>query len=439
VSGARDTDASTDAGALERDAGAGLDGGPEAPRRDTGTLDGGSDAGEIAPISIPTAGADGQPLDVGLLVLGHSTSAGGDWPGKLRAGLGAAGDPRNYVVFRSITCCDGGFLWTVESARPGDVEYRRFQSSGAEQFCEDDEGTRWSCRRTQLVRGLTGREPAPAECSGAATDCNPPAIAECVWHDEDGRHTDDAVSFHDCWQRMDVRIALIQDTTNRSFPVADYDRDGDADERDYWPVSRIRGGAAACPDGDGDIGGSVDWTCDGTLDTRDAPVRVYAEWLGSLSRDLLDGFGADGVDYVFISPKPQEISGRPHASRTPTPDAPFDHDFLPSVYWESRSLELLLDDPGRDPRVGVGPENVSDMWNDTARCYVDGWSRDDWTIPDAAGRPDDVAADDGEDDGDSARAASTGCYVADHNHHNGAGGWVMADVWYRGLRHYLPK
>ena len=32
-------------------------------------------------LELPVADADGQRIDVGVLVLGHSTSAAGDWPG----------------------------------------------------------------------------------------------------------------------------------------------------------------------------------------------------------------------------------------------------------------------------------------------------------------------------------------------------------------------
>ena len=65
-------------------------------------------------LGIPTT-IDGYPTNVGLLVLGHSTSAQGDYPAKLAAALndpGNAADGRNYVVLRAVTGGDGGFLWS---------------------------------------------------------------------------------------------------------------------------------------------------------------------------------------------------------------------------------------------------------------------------------------------------------------------------------------
>jgi hypothetical protein len=399
----------------------------------------------MAPIEIPTVDAGGRPIDVGLIILGHSTSAQGDWPSKLARALSAGGDPRNYVVFRAITNGDGGFLWAVESASPGEIPYARFTASAAMQYCEDDRGTRWSCRRTRLTRGLTGREPAPTECSAERTGCTPPRIATCVWHDESGMHTEPSMDFTECWRHMDVRIALVQDTTNRSWPIEDYDGDGDADDSDFWPAARIQAGASACPSSSGIVAGEVDFTCDGTIDAGDAPVRLYADWLRELGAALLDGYGDDGVDYVFFSHKPVELQGgacssfpgercAPHATRAPTPAAPFDHFYLPSVYWEHRSLDLLTSS-AHDSRMLTVSADVLEMWNASARCYAEGTS--DLTIAASAGRPATIAADDDEDDAMPMSATRVGCMVSDHVHHNDAGGWLMADVWYRGLLPYL--
>ena len=79
------------------------------------------------------------------------------------------------------------------------------------------------------------------------------------------------------------------------------------------------------------------------------------------------------------------------------------------------------------------------MWARSARCYASGLGRSDWTIPAGVpGRPTVVAAEDSETDGGAApNAATVGCMVADHVHHNDTGGWMMADVWYAGLLPYL--
>lgn len=400
-------------------------------------------------MSIRTRDAHGQPIDVGLLVLGHSTSIGGDWPEKLKASLAAAGDdPRNYVVFNLATSGDGGFLWTMIRAQPGETAHARFLASSTAQWCEDDAEVRWSCRRTRLERGLTGREPASAQCLGTRTGCSVRPLATCTWHDAQGRHSEQNVPFHICWQRMDVRLALIQDTSNRSWPVDDYDADGDLDDQDFWPVSVVGPQAAACPDSSGVINDQVDWNCDGLLDAQDAPRRVYAGWLQDLAGDLLDGFGDASADAVYLMHKPVELSDcrrsfaddarcAPHATRAATPSAPFDRYYLPSVYWERDALALLLAQTGLDPRVQGAATNLDDMWDQSTRCYTQGLADGAWAIPLAAGRPTSLAADDSEDDASPPSAMFTGCMSDDHIHHVDAGGWMMADVWYRGLRRTL--
>src|SRR5437899_1905473 len=100
-----------------------------------------------ASLGIPVRDAYGQPIDVGLLILGHSTSTAGDWPGKLALALNQrTSDGRNYVVFRAITHGDGGFLWSRLAVPPGDMQYARVQASAqGTQWCEDPAtGVRYS-------------------------------------------------------------------------------------------------------------------------------------------------------------------------------------------------------------------------------------------------------------------------------------------------------
>ena len=136
-----------------------------------------------------------------------------------------------------------------------------------------------------------------------------------------------------------------------------------------------------------------------------------------------------------------------HAIRTPaqiaaTPGRPLDHYYVPTVYWEHRLVEdflLFTDRGGTDPRIHPATPAARAMWDRSARCYAQGLVSSDWSIPATVpGRPTVVAADDSEmDGGASPNAATVGCMVADHVHHNDAGGWTMADVWYAGLRPYL--
>ncbi len=408
---------------------------------------GGAHAGGA--LGLPVQDSAGDPLDVGLLILGHSTSAAGDWPGKLAIALnGDATDGRHYTVFRAITNGDGGLLWSQVAFAPDDLQYDRVQASQATtQWCEDAAGVRWSCRRLRLERGLTGTEPAPPECAPPSNPCTPGAIATCIWH-EGGREMQQAnASFKECWDRMDVHLALVQDTTNRSWAVDDQTGDGSIAPNDWFLAADVPPQAWPCPDTTGVIGAWIDWDCNGTLDAGDGAAERYGEWLRRLAQDLLDTFGASGLEHVFFSPKPIEMNGclyypgelcTHHGLRTPTPDRPFDHYYLPTVYWEAAGLEALFARDDLDPRIHWAvPTDHLRMWDRSLRCYDAGIPAGDWTIPASAGRPASVSADDAENDASPPSAAVIGCMGVDHVHHNEAGGWTMADVWFAGLRPYL--
>src|SRR5690606_26034366 len=113
---------------------------------------------------------DGYPTNVGLLVLGHSTSAQGGYPAKLASALNADAhglDGRHYVVVNAVTGGDGGLLWSLLSVAAGDPRYDRVRASigvgvsPVPQWCEDAAGTRWSCRRARLAEVITGDFPIP--------------------------------------------------------------------------------------------------------------------------------------------------------------------------------------------------------------------------------------------------------------------------------------
>jgi hypothetical protein len=149
-----------------------------------------------------------------------------------------AADGRNYVVLRAITNGDGGFLWSQLRFDPGDLQYDRVQGSMPQQFCQDNSGTRWSCRRLALERGITGLQPTPPECAPPSNTCVPQGGITCVWH-ENGQRFQQFTSFTTCWRRMDVHLALVQDTTNRSFAVDDNTGDGRVDENDFFLASDV--------------------------------------------------------------------------------------------------------------------------------------------------------------------------------------------------------
>jgi hypothetical protein len=418
---------------------------------------------------------NGYPTNVGLLILGHSTSAQGAYPAKLVATLNDpshVADARHYLQFNAITGGDGGLLWSLVSVPPTDTRYHRATASQGvtespqPQWCEDADTLRWSCRRAKVEHLLTGTFPIPGTGSCAdvsvANGCRQPATLACTWYDRTLPLAQNPVTQqlapHECWQRMDYRIALVQDTSNRSWPIDDYDVSGALDAGDLWLASRIlRSRALPCPASSGVIAGSVDWDCDLALDADDGELVVYAGWLRALASDLLDAarYGDAALDAVVISQKPTEMGQcqlwpaaernacmtNPHALRTAqqiasTPDRPLDHYYVPTVYWEHRVIETLFATPGLDPRIlATTPADARAMWDRSAQCYAAGLGAADWRIPAAVpGRPTTIAGDDSEiDTGGGANANAVGCMVMDHIHHNDNGGWAMADVWYAGL------
>lgn len=417
----------------------------------------------------------GYPVNVGFLIIGHSTSGQGQYPAKLIASLNDAShveDARHYVQFNAITPSDGGMLWSLLSVAPGDTRYERVTASpgvgesSSPQWCESADARRWSCRRAKIDHLLDGSfsPPATGTCSNPsiAAGCAQPASAPCTWYDRTLPMSQNPVTQmlppSACWQRMDYRIALIQDTSNRSWPIDDYDASGTVNGNDFWDSTRVpRARALPCPASSGVVGGQVDWNCDGAIGVEDGVLAVYAGWLRRLADDLLDAgrYGAAALDAVLISQKPVEMgqcalwpsaespicASNPHTLRTPaqiasTPDRPLDHYYAPTVFWEYRVIEFLFAEPGLDPRIlPASPGDARGMWNRSASCYAQGQSGADWHIPAAvAGRPVTVAADDSEiDSGGAANSATAGCMAADHIHHNDNGGWMMADVWYQGL------
>lgn len=428
-------------------------------------------------LRIPTQ-IGGLPTNVGLLILGHSTSAQGDYPAKLAAALnhpGNAADGRNYVVVRAITGGDGGFLWSRLSVPPSDVQYDRVQASAGPtatgpQWCEDGAGVRWSCRRAKAETVLTGANALPASgtCAAAALQngCSPGASMTCTWFDRTIPPAQNPVTQvltpHECWMRMDYHLVLVQDTSNRSWPVDDYDANGVLDDRDRWLASRIPAVARPCGGTTGVVGSTIDWDCDGQLTDGDGVLRNVTEWLHRLTAEMADRtrYGAAAAEHVFVMAKPLELgqcnlypaaeqatcNASRHAVRTPaqiaaTPGRPLDHYYVPTVYWEYRVIEGFLIPPnGRlNPLMTATTTDTRAMWDRSARCYAQGLAGTDWTIPATVpGRPTSVAADDSEADGGATpNAASVGCMIADHVHHNDTGGWMMADVWFRGLLPYL--
>ena len=386
---------------------------------------------------------NGHRTNVGLLILGHSTSDQGDYPQKLAAALNAnAADGRNYQVFEVITGGDGGFLWSQARFAPTDLQFARVAGSNAQQWCTDAAGNRWSLRRVRVDRALTGNpDPTGGACANTA-----PVTMSCTYYDASGPHT--LSGFRNCWQRMDVTLALIQDTTNRSWPIDDWNLDGQVNATDFWPASRINNAAEPCGNGrSGVVNGSIDWNCDGLLSGLDASHQVYAGWLERFSLALLN---THGLDHVFVTQKPLEFGAtcpnypvgeqancRLHNTRTPTASRPFDHFYNPLVYWEFRAVQQLTTKAGLDPRIHLGEIESRRMHLRSDDCYDIGITT--WAIPASVpGRPATVSADDAEFQGGAeVDAETTGCMRADHIHHNTSGGWLMADVWYEGLTPYL--
>jgi hypothetical protein len=408
-------------------------------------------------LNLPKVDRFGQPVDVGLLILGHSTSNQGDYPAKLALALNQnLADGRNYLAFKAFTTGDGGFLWSRLSIPPSDVQYNRvLVSKETAQWCEDNTGVRWSCRRTKLHRALTNKEPAPQECNAATTGCKVSSRMLCVWH-ENNQSFSESLSFNDCWAKMDVRLALVMDTSNRSWPIDDYNSDGEVNNSDFFPAESIAAEALPCKKSTGVINADgisqVDWNCDGRLNASDSVATVYEGWLEKLALDLLNTFGKKSVQHVFFSQKPVEMfspglcntyfpdensSCDYHALRTATPSRPFDHFYLPATYWEYRSLEIMAAKTTLDKRIHlVTDTDVHQMWNRSAQCYAEGIESWDWTIPQIPDRPISITADDSESENNDS-ANKEGCMISDHIHPNTNGGWMIADVWYAGLQSYL--
>ncbi|WP_117211741.1 hypothetical protein [Allorhizocola rhizosphaerae] len=388
-------------------------------------------------LNIPRT-VDGHRTNVALVIFGHSTSDQGDYPQKLALALNSnPADGRNYQVFELITGGDGGFLWSQARFAPGDLQYHRVAASNPLQWCTDAAGNRWSLRRVRVDRALNGSgDPTGGACPNTA----PPNMT-CTYYDAAGAHT--ATGFGNCLARMDFKLALIQDTTNRSWPIDDWNLDGAVTTGDTWPASRIPDAAEPCGNGrNGVINGRIDWNCDGTLNGLDASHAVYAGWLERFSLALLSH-----VDHVFVAQKPLEFGAtcpnypvseqancRPHNTRTPTASRPFDHFYNPLVYWEWRAVQATLN---TDPRIHPGESSPRRMHIRSDDCYDVGITT--WAIPATVpGRPTSITADDAEwQGGQEVDAENTGCMRADHIHHNAAGGWLMADVWYEGLTPYL--
>jgi hypothetical protein len=398
-----------------------------------------------ASLNIPRQ-VNGHRTNVGLLILGHSTSDQGDYPQKLAQALNAdPTDGRHYQVFELITGGDGGFLWSQAKFPPTDLQFARVAASNSLQWCPDASGNRWSARRVRVDRALSGS----ADPTGGACPNTAPANIPCTYYDSTGAHT--TSGFRTCWQRMDVTLALIQDTTNRSWPIDDWSGDGLVTNVDSWPASRIPDAAEPCGNGrTGVVNGNIDWTCDGVLNGADAAHVVYAGWLERFALALLNNYGSDSVDHVFVTQKPLEFGAtcpnypvseqancRMHNTRTPTNARPFDHFYNPLVYWEWRSVQQLVTRTGLDSRIHLGEIELRRMHLRSDDCYDVGITT--WTIPASVpGRPASIGADDDEwVNGQEIDAENTGCYRADHIHHNNAGGWLMADVWYEGLTPYL--
>jgi hypothetical protein len=439
-------------------------------------------------LGIPTI-TGGYPTNVGLLIIGHSTSHSGGYPSKLVEALndpGNVADGRHYFAMPAYTFSDGGFLWSRVSVAPTDPQYERVRASrGATatqvgQWCEDAGGTRWSCRRAKVDAILKGNAVLPTTGTCGQTNVQngcgpltppspgkpPSTLISCTWYDRSRPLSENPVTqdltLNACWLKMDYHLALIQDTTNRSWKVDDFTGDGLVNGQDLWPSSQMPAEALPCKGTSGVVNGSVDWNCDGLANSSDAAHVNYASWLARLSRELLDStrYGAGAVEHVFLTQKPLELgdcglypsgertlctsaTGR-HAVRSSqqiaaTPGRPFDHYYLPTVYWEHRAIEQIFANVNLDSRIHRATPNARDMWNRSVKAYDVGLTASDWTIPASVpGRPGDVPADDTEvDSGTFANSGTVGSLLSDHVHHTDNGGWMMADVWYGGLRPYL--
>ncbi|VAW69394.1 hypothetical protein MNBD_GAMMA10-770 [hydrothermal vent metagenome] len=396
-------------------------------------------------LGIDITDRSGDPIDVGLLFIGHSTSKVGGYPDKLVSTLNfVRSDGRNYVAFDGQSAGDGGFYWSQMLARQNSIQYQRMQAREG-QYCEDGRSRRWSCRRLKIDRSITGADRAGSACCSASV---PTPVASCVWHENGVRHEALNVEFKTCWERMDIHIALVQDSTSRSFPVNDYTGEGIVDVADFIPADIVDSVVLPCSGlaPSGVVNGLLDWNCDGRITANDSAPRRYSKWLKILGKTLINRYG---LDYVVYSMKPVETAGcrffngtcirgqTSHGIHVPTASEPFNRFYKPSVYWEYRGFEEFAT-TNRDERMMLlHPGNVRRMWQRSAECYTRGLST--WSIPANVPydfpRPTVIEADDSEvDNGAGANADIKGCNLADHRHHNDNGGWMMADVWYQGLK-----
>jgi hypothetical protein len=111
---------------------------------------------------------------------------------------------------------------------------------------------------------------------------------------------------------------------------------------------------------------------------------------------------------------------------------PFEpHTYLPTVYWELQGLESLFRQPDLDHTHPLGRprRNHLLMWSRSVQCYTTGLSRlglDDSTRLRQArhGRNPTTA----KRTRRTPRASDAWARITVH--HNEAGGWMMADVWY---------
>jgi hypothetical protein len=361
---------------------------------------------------------DGRPARIGILVLGHSTSspANGDYAGKVAKALEIeAGDGRTFKVWRTTVCCGGGITWSKPFFTKNEPEFHLTGDKGGGNTCESG-GVKWNCRRAALDTFLGGK-PYPSCCDASNV---PPRRDE--------------------WLATDFRIALIQDTAQRRWQVFDHTGDGKVDESDYFKPRGDETLPAFCGGKTGLVNGHVDFDCDGKLTPADSGVSLYAGWMKNVAHAMLRDFGPAGVHHVFVSPKPMETSGRgvdESVVVTPTPSKPFNHPYLPYTFWEYRAVEHLLALPDVDPRVHmVFPGRARAMHDFSVKCFETGLKTADFAMPAALaiGRPASIEPDIME--GKTATEAA-GCYKPDEVHHNDNGGWMMADIWWSGIRYYL--
>jgi hypothetical protein len=417
-----------------------------------------------------TTGSPAHTTNVGLVIFGHSTSDQGNFPDKLAAALNDnTADNRHYVVLRAIFPGDGGFFWTKLKFAQNDVNYQRvLAGTQNKQWCTPAGSTdRWSCRRLNFEKAFNNGS-APAGANECATDntsgpeCSTldtalTNVSDCSYYSGSAVKGVNAktsllnTSFRNCLDKMDVKIALIMDTTSPSWAVDDYNLDGDITDADVFDRDNLTNASLSpwqCPASSGLVGtDKIDWDCDGgsTNDPGDNPAKVYAGWLKSFATELISS--SYNFNFVVLSQKTVERwkttsqypneAPHPHNQRAATPSRPFVQYYNPAVYWEHKGLVELAADATLDPKIKVlSPVAPSSMWNKSATCYESGLSSASWSIPLSVidDKYETLTADRKETDA----APETGCFkYIDHTHAYDAGGWMIADVWYNGLHPYL--